>query len=163
MFTRTALGSGLSRRVIRVGGGLVAVTLGVATLSACNRPLPEVSVLSGSTVVRVQPQTYIFSGSKDARVTSGTVGSIRAVGGSQILVDVPREVASQQWSVSAISLDAQGKQTSVDSDGASSPKVTHTHTTRVLVPYATGNYFLKIASAGTDDGGVWLVQVTITG
>jgi hypothetical protein len=149
--------------VIQAGVATVAVSIAAVTLTACNRPLPEISVLSGSAVIRVQPQTYIFAGSTDTRVTSGTVGSINAAGGSQILVDVPREVASQQWSVSAISLDAQGKQSSVNSDGASSPKVTHTHTTRVLVPYATGNYFLKIASAGNADGGIWLVQVRITG
>jgi len=130
-------------------------------LTSCDRPLPAVSVLSGSTLVRVTPQTYFFNGPASARVTSGTVKSISATGGKTLLVDVPREVADQQWQVTAVTIDAQGKQSSVNVDGASSPVVTDSHSTRVVVPYATGSYYLKVLSGRGKSGGVWLVQVNV--
>ncbi len=159
---RRAASASLSRRPIRLAGAAVAVAGVMGLLSACDRPLPEVSVLSGSTVVRVQPQTYYFKDPQQARVTSGTVSTISASGGNSILVDVPREVADQQWSVSAITLDASGTQTALNAVGASSPRVSDTHSTRVVVPFGTGNYFLKVASAGGTAGGVWLIQVHVT-
>jgi hypothetical protein len=162
MLARFAPKSAPSRRATRVAGAALGVAVIATALSACERPLPQVSVLSGSTVVRVSPQTYIFTGAKDARVTSGTVASLNASGGTSLLVDVPREVADQRWNVSAITLDAQGKATAMDYTGASSPTVTNTHSTRVVVPYATGAYYLKIASAGNANGGVWLVKINIT-
>jgi hypothetical protein len=162
MLARSALRSATSRRPIRFAGAALGVAAVATLLSSCDRPLPEVSVLSGSTVVRVQPQTYYFDGPSSARVSSGTIRSIKAAGGNSILVDVPREIAGQQWQVSAVTIDAQGKQTALQVDGASSPVVTDTHSARVVVPFATGSYYLKVASANGKAAGIWLIQVDVT-
>jgi hypothetical protein len=141
MLARSVLTTATSRRPVRLLAGAVGVAAVVSVLSACDRPLPQISVLSGSTIVRVSPQTYYFDNPQKARVTSGTVSTISASGGRSLLVDVPKEVADQNWSVTAITLDAAGKQTDLD---------------------GTGNYFLKVAAAGGSAGGVWLIQVHVT-
>jgi hypothetical protein len=162
MLARPAISALLCRRPARVVAAAAGVAVLAGVLTSCDKPLPELSVLAGSTVVRVQPQTYFFNGPASTRIQSASVAQIKAAAGSSILVDVPREVAGKQWQVSAITLDSAGKQAAVAVDGASSPIVQNTHSTRVFVPYGSGTYYLKVQAQGGTAGGVWLVEVNVT-
>ena len=146
---------------------LAAAALGVAAIAtvvtACDKPTPKVTFLSGSTTTVVTAQTYCFD-TQHCRVSSSTpVKSVRVTPGTSVLVDVPRQVASQTWSVVAATQGNDGTFSQLQVDGASSGSITHSHSTRVAVPYATGQYYLIVRQqSGGKDTATWLAKVSLS-
>jgi hypothetical protein len=142
----------------RAGGLAVAVALAGGLLSACDRPVPQITLFADRTTTRVNATTYCFD-SAHCRQNS-TEASVAATAGSTILVDVPRQIANAQWLVSAYTVDSSGKKTVID--GAGSSLLHDTHTVRLLVPTSSGAYALSIQSFdGTTPTGIWNVVVQL--
>jgi hypothetical protein len=144
-------------------GALAAAAVAAVLLSACDKPIPEITLLSGSTVSQVAATSYCFnSNQRNCHVTSA-VPRITATSSSTIMVTVPRSVAESPWIVSAFRLDDQGTRTPLD--GYGSPALLQdTHSTRVAVPFGTGEYFLSVAQIeGAEQRGTWTVRVDVSG
>ncbi|WP_375480768.1 DUF2771 family protein [uncultured Jatrophihabitans sp.] len=149
----------MRRRVL----GLVAVLPCLLALGGCDKPVPGVTVLSGSTSTVIPPQKYCFdSGARACRV-SEKIRTINARSSSTLLIDVPRAVANSHWLVTAFRRDKNGKSTPLD--GFGSPDLIHgRHSTQVSVPYGTGDYFLSVAElAGGSQQGAWVARVHVIG
>jgi hypothetical protein len=146
-------------RVVAAAVGTVAVS---ALLTACDKPLPQITFLNGSATYRVSPQTYCFDAQHCRADTSRQLRSIRAAAGSTILVDVPKDVADQHWLVSAFT-ENNGQQAPVQ--GAGSAVINDSHSARVDVPadLVGGSYVLAVKSTnGQIPTGVWGVIVQVT-
>lgn len=146
---------------------LAAAALGVAAiatvLTACDKPTPRVTFLSGSTTVVVRPQTYCFDVQHCRVDTSSPVSSIKARPGTSMLVDVPRQVAAETWSVVAATEGTDQKFTQLQVDGASSGSISNEHSTRVVVPYASGSYYLIVRQeSGGKDTATWIAKVSVS-
>jgi hypothetical protein len=145
---------------------LAAAALGVAAiatvLTACDKPIPSITVLSGRTTIRVDAAKYCYDGNTKTCRTSSASGSIKATSGSSIVVDVPRQVATEHWAVAAFVKDSTGKITTIDA--ASSALVNNTHSVRLQVPAASqGSYQLSVQSfTGTTATGEWDVEVNLS-
>jgi hypothetical protein len=149
-------------RVARRAGLVAAAVLASATLTSCDKPIPNVTFLTGSTTTLVHALNYCFDAITHCHNTS-KITIINAKSNSTVLVDVPREVADQHWIVTAFSL-SKGKTTPLDGYGSS---VLHNrHSIRLPVPYASGGgsyYFLSVAEIrGAAQSGTWTVQVHVT-
>jgi hypothetical protein len=101
-------------------------------------------------------------GSCDA--VGSKIRTVKAVGGSKIMVDVPKELADAGWIVAAFTSDAAGKNTPVPTPGASSSPVHGEHSVRLVVPQVTsGGYFLQISSLRPSRQlTTWIVTVQLT-
>lgn len=148
-------------RTLSVAGAVAAVVL----LTGCQKPAPDVTVLSGSTTTVVRAQTYCFDANiKHCRIaTHGNVGSITARAGSAILVDVPRVVAAGRWNATSAVEVSSGKFQTIAGVGHASPTRHDTHSTRLTVPYGVHAYFLVVQQAGPAQTGAWVTRVTVTG
>jgi hypothetical protein len=151
------------RRPSRFAAAALGAAALASVLSACDKPTPNVTFLSDNTVSVVSPQTYCFDTNPDhcRFSTSKEIRVIHARGGSRILVDVPRQVATQSWTVTAAT---QSKNTftalGVAGDSAT---VSTGHTAKVTVPFGQGNtYYLIVKQAADGKTGAWLVEVDIT-
>ena len=145
-----------ARRAITVAVGIAVLT---GLLTACERPVPELTVLANRVVTRVNPATYCFD-SHSCRTGSASAKTVSATPGSTLLIDVPREVADGQWVVAAYTEDSGGKKTVID--GAGSTLLHDRHSVRLAVPSSTGAYALSIQSFdGTTPTGLWNVVVEL--
>ena len=156
-----------SRRYRSVLGSFAGLAVAAAGLTACDKPTPRVTVQTGNTSTTVSAQTYCFDANPDhCRVTtSGTVGTLSAVAGSSILVDVPRSVADGYWQVRSATQGTDGSFADIAADGVRSPVVHDRHSARVQVPYASGQYFLIVTEAAQGSNkatGSWVTRVVIT-
>jgi hypothetical protein len=146
----------------RVGACVVGIAAAAGLLTACSKPTPELTFLSGSTVTQVSAQTYCFDANPNhCRIgTNAKTTRLKAVSGSSIMIDVPRVVAGRTWQASAYTVEADGKPTPISDATASSP-VVHGHSTRVQVPVLTGDasYLLAVQSKGLP--GSWIAQVDV--
>lgn len=152
-------------RLTRVLAASAALASTATLLAACQKPTPEVTLLSGDTTVTVKPQTYCFDVTHCRVSNSGNVADIKARAGSQILVDVPRTVALKEWLVTSATRQSDGTFQSIQGAGVSSGTVKDTHTVKVTVPYPAGgnDYFLIIQQkSGDKASGTWVGRVTIT-
>jgi hypothetical protein len=149
-----------SRRILAAALGAVVTA---ALLSACDKPVPEVTIQSGSRTTVVSPLRYCFDSALTKCRANLTPQTVSAQSSSTLFVDVPREVAAKHWIVSAYKVDNTGKKSPLD--GYGSPSLLHDqHSTRVAVPYGTGSYFLSVAELdGTAQVGTWTVEVQVTG
>lgn len=140
---------------------ILVAAAGAATmaLAACQKPVPELTVLSGSTTVRVSPQTYCFD-TTHCRFPNTKPPTITAREGDTLLVDVPRAVAHGVWRVTS---QRRSGTTFTPIPGAPyySPVVRNSHSTTVQVPYGTGDYYLVVQQVGSTQG-TWIAQVSIT-
>ena len=144
------------RRVAAVAAGLAAA----GVLTACQKPLPEVTVLSGGTTTTVSPQTYCFD-DKHCRFPRSEVGAVAAPAGSTLLVDVPREVAHAYWSVTSAVRRNDGTFRTLKGAAFSSGTVHDSHSTRVQVPDGIGSYYLVVTQLSSSSKGSWVAEVTI--
>lgn len=143
----------------RLATAVAGVTLLCGVLTACERPVPDLTVLADRVVTRVSPATYCFD-SASCRTGTSTAKSVSATPGSTILVDVPRDVADGRWVVAAYTEDSSGKKTVID--GAGSTLLHNRHSVRLAVPSSTGAYALSIQSFnGTTPNGLWNVIVQL--
>lgn len=152
-----------SRR-LRTRAALVLVAgAGAAILTACEKPVPQVTFQSGARSVLVTPSNYCFDAARRASCKgAGGVYTLNAAAGSSINVSVPRTVADQAWIVSADVVDSTGKTQAID--GVGSNPIVDNHHARVPVPnIGVDNYLLTVTEfRGTTPTGVWQVQVNVT-
>lgn len=146
-------------KIATVAAGAAAI----ATLAACDRPVPNVTVLSGATTIVVSPQSYcpdtITSHCRFS--TSRTVNHVSAFAGSTLLVDVPHEVADKAWSVVSASQRADGTFATIPGANYTSGTIQNSHSVRLDVPYGVGSYFLVVQEKGATSNGSWIAEVTI--
>ncbi len=151
----------LRPRSIAAGlGVLAAATL----LTACDKPSPTITVLhgDGSDQVKAQPACAVFG---SCHYTQSDVRRINAAGGSQILLDVPKNLADSGWVAAAYTTDAAGtKNTALNTPGASSQPIRGKHTVTLQVPDATtGSYLIQVtALKPSNQLTTWLIGVTLT-
>jgi hypothetical protein len=152
----------MSRSTNRLVGTVLGAAVAVAVLTGCDRPTPRVTFQSGATSTLARPQTYCFDVAHCRISTGNTIASLDAHAGSTVLVDVPHEVADNSWSVTAATLGSDNKYTELQVDGASSETITNSHSTRVVVPYANGQYLLIVReSRSGKDSATWVARVTV--
>ncbi|MCW2495930.1 DUF2771 family protein [Jatrophihabitans sp.] len=132
----------------------------VASLAACTKPLPNVTVLSGDTTVVVKPQAYCADQSH-CHFPKGHVSTIKAAAGSSILVDVPRAVASKSWTLVSAVQKSNGTFQTISGANYQSGTVKNSHSTRVDVPYGVGSYFLVVTQKSATTNGSWVAEVSI--
>lgn len=162
--TTRALPAALGKvgKVGRVGTvGLVAVT---ALLTACERPAPRVTVLSGSTTTVVRPQSFCFDGDPNhCRTASKTVTTITAKAGASLLIDVPREVAKKDWAATSASQQSDGTLKELSGNGLASGPQHDRHSTRLQVPYGVASYYVVVLQLrGEAQTGSWVARVDVT-
>jgi hypothetical protein len=146
---------------------VLAVAAGVLTLAACDKPTPGVTIQSGSTSTVLKPQTYCFDAEPThcRLTTSGNVGTLRAQGGSKIMVDVPRTIASGFWQVRSATQQSDCTFKGLTAQGTSSAVVHNRHSTRVQVPIGSGDYYLIVTEApqGTNKAtGSWVARIVVS-
>jgi hypothetical protein len=150
--------SSKTTRRIASGIGLLAVT---AMLTGCNKPQPKVTVQSGGTskIVSAQPLCVLANAcSADA----SKVVHLSAATGSQILIDVPKDLSNASWAVTAFTQDQAGKNSPVGIPGTGVP-IKGKHTVRLAVPNGTGQYWVQVnALVPTKQLTTWIVSVDIT-
>jgi hypothetical protein len=133
----------MRRAIVTVAAGLAAT----AALTACDKPLPNLTVLSGSTTIVVSPQAYCA----DATHCHFP----------QLLVDVPRQVAGKPWVVVSASQKSDGTFEAITGANYTSGTITHRHTASVDVPYGVGSYYLVVTQKSASVNGSWVAEVTI--
>ncbi|MEP6598495.1 MAG: DUF2771 family protein [Actinomycetota bacterium] len=149
-------------RPTRIGVVMTGIAAVTGLLAGCDRPVPEVTLLAGNKVTQVTALKYCFDAGNRNCHQHDRPQTITVASASTILVDVPRSVARSHWLVSAFQLDAStGKKTALDGNG-SAGLLHDTHSTRVSVPYGTGDYYLSVAQIeGTEQRGTWTVRVRV--
>ncbi len=153
-----------TRRLIRSAAATLAVLAAAALLSGCTKPQPTVTVFSGSdskAVAAQAPCVILGSCAEDV----GKYAHITVRGGSQILLDAPRDLANAGWIVTAYIRDTAGKNTPLTSpQGVSTTSVIKDLVARVQVPQATsGSYFLQVSSVKPSNQlTTWIVNVELT-
>ena len=141
----------LGRAIVTAVGAIAAIT----SLSACDKPLPKITVLSGSTTVQVSPQSYCFDATH-CHFPKAPESVVHASAGSTLFVDVPREIADHPWSISSGTLSGNTLKTFVG-DNYSTGTIKNTHSARVDVPYGVGSYTLAIQA----NGKAWVTLVDV--
>lgn len=147
----------------RVRAGALSLAAGSALLlTACDKPVEKITILSGSDSKIVSPFTGVAGDLCKAGAT--TIGDIKATGGSTILVDVPKKLAEEGWFVSSFVVDSGCQLQSVPS--ATTNPVRDKHTVRVPVPQAaSGSFFMQIVPAAASKDAskktTWLVRVNL--
>lgn len=150
----------MSRRIRRVGVTIVVAGAAATLLAACDKPLPEVTVLANDTVTRLPAARYCFD-AQHCRKATDTATPIKADAGSKINIDVPKSVASQAWIVTAYTLDESNKATPIQ--GAGSTLLHGEYNARITVPYAVGSsYYIAVQRTdGTTADATWQASVEI--
>jgi hypothetical protein len=142
---------------------LPVLAAGTLMLAACQKPLPQVTVSGDGTVLNLKATGYCFSPTqcREGPVRDyGDAPSLRIDRGSDILIDVPRAVATTQWVVSGFTLDDAGTQTPID--GVGTPALHDTHSARILTTAAGSDPFYVSITQLQDSGqlnGTWVVKV----
>lgn len=142
---------------------MIAPLLAVTLLSACTKPLPTITVFSGSSASKVSAQPRCAIVTNQCKIDTNAIPELSAKGGGQILVDVPRKLAHAGWIVSAFTTDSTGKKTAIA--GAGSSPVSGDHSVRVNVPLPSGGYLLGVYPTSPSAPRVltaWFVSVHIT-
>ena len=141
--------------------GLVAAAL---LVTGCAKPQPSITVLAGdrATTVPAQPSCTIVPGNNCA--LDGTrQRTVHARSGSQLLLDVPAELADRGYIVAAYTTDGKTN-TPLSTPGASTGPMTGTLAVRLTVPsQAQGSYYLQVSALPpTRQLTTWLVLVQLT-
>jgi hypothetical protein len=137
----------------------LAASAGV--LAACDKPLPEITLQSGSDTTTVTSQSYCFDRDHCHYRKSGGIGSLHVTRGATILVDVPKDVAESEWNVRSAQVVKNGRAVALQDAGVNSGIRKDVHTARVQVPTSTNSYYLVVTSA--DKAGQWVAKVSVSG
>lgn len=142
--------------------GALAVVAAVSALAGCDKPQPTITVLSDNHAIAVQAQPVCVI-LKTCERDQKRVATVRAPGGSQILLDVPKELASGGWIAAAYTTDG-AKNTPVSTPGAQSAPIRGNHSVRLLVPAAVeGSYFVEVSALRPSDQLTnWVILVQLT-
>ena len=140
------------------GLGLAAT---VSVLAGCTKPQPGITVLSDNRarIVKAQPACTVLG---SCQPVQSRVLQVPATGGSQILLDVPKELADGGWIVAAFTSDGKTN-TALTTPGAASPPIQGRHSVRLQVPAVTeGSYYLQVtALRPTNQLTTWLLGVQL--
>ncbi len=152
------------RRVARAAAAAGGLGLAALGLTACNQPLPDVTILSDKTTVTVKPQEYCFDGksSQCHFVTSGNVPTLSAHAGATLFIDVPKAVADNVWRVTTGHFPKAGTFQAYKGDGISSGLIRDRHSTRINVPYNLTDYYVAIQQVA-GDAGTWVAEIKVHG
>jgi hypothetical protein len=141
-----------------LAGVLLAVLAAATVLTACQKPAPNVSVLSGSTFRTVSPSTYCFAATT-CRPGPLDLPEVSAAPDSKVLVDVPRQVMSRGWAVLALSLNGRKVL-------GTSGRITDSHSYQIASTVNSGQPFIvevRQFSNGKPDSSRWSFLVKISG
>jgi hypothetical protein len=149
----------------RTAGWAALFALLAAVLTACQKPLPTITVSGDGKSVVVDAANYRFADGplhepvKDV----GQAPELRVRAGSTLLVDVPRTVADNAWVVAAFTLDSAGKSHPLTGAGTASA-IHDRHTTHLATtPAGVGSYYLQVAEIrSASQVGGWILHVTTT-
>jgi hypothetical protein len=139
---------------VAVAGAAAATSL----LTACQKPLPEVTVLGGGTVVRITPSTYCF-GTDQCRKSALDLPTVTLGADDKAMIDVPSKVKSRGWQVQALSLQDITKV--LGASGA----IEDSHSYRVASNIANGDPFVVRVDElrdGKPDGSTWSFVVKVS-
>lgn len=97
------------RRRLRTTACAVGALL---ALTACEKPAPLVTVVSGGTSVHAEANTFCFEGQKPPKCAQRHEGSTRLAvrGGERVGVDVGKELVDRGWYIELSDPNAQGEQ-----------------------------------------------------
>lgn len=153
-----------SRRAVRASFALAAIAA-APLLAGCQKPLPTITVYGDGHAITVDAAAYQFPGGPTHRPVSdyGQAPTLSVQAGSDLLIDVPRQVADNAWVVAAFTLDASSKATPLAGAG-SAGALRNQHSTRVTsAPAGVGNYYLQVVELrGNQQVGGWVVHVQTT-
>lgn len=141
---------------------LAAVAAATGVLTACEKPLPQITVVGAGRVITVAPSSYCFDANRCRKPGTKGLAVVTVPADDKILVDVPRAVKSRGWQVQALSLTDNGQQI-----GSSGP-ITDSHSYKVTSGVGGGSPFIVEVDQlrnGQADGSKWsfLVSVSTTG
>ncbi|MCW2541038.1 MAG: hypothetical protein JWN95_2763 [Frankiales bacterium] len=148
-------------RSVGLLGAAVAVV--VPLLMACDKPQPTVTVFTGTKAKQVSAQPVCTIVGR-CQTDLGKIARITAASGSDILIDVPKNLAQAGWLVAAFTTDAAGKNTPLSTPGAGTSTMHGNLSTKVSVPaQSAGSYFLQVSSLKPSSQlTTWLVGVDLT-
>ena len=150
----------MHRAVPAVAGMIAAAVL----LTGCDKPQPTITVRGNDQPVTVpaQPSCTILPAGNCA-LDGARQRTVAARGGSQLLLDVPSELARRGYIVAAYTTDGKTN-TPLSTPGASTGPITGQRTVRLTVPkQAKGSYYLQVtALPPSHQLTTWLVLVQLT-
>lgn len=132
----------LRPRAVAAGLGLITLA---SVLTGCSKPQPTITVLSAdrARTVPAQPACVVLG---SCQPVQSRVPQVKAFGGSQILLDVPKALADRGWIVAAFTSDGKTN-TALSTPGAASSPIQGRHSVRLQVPPATsGSYYLQVTA-----------------
>ncbi len=113
--------------------------------------------------LNVAAARYTFpNGKEHVQITDyGRAPTLTVQPGSDLLVDVPRELATNAWVVAAFTLGPTGKTTPLAGAGSA---VHDTHSARLTAPPSSvTDYFLQVVELrGSKQAGGWILHVKVT-
>lgn len=141
---------------------LAAAAVAAGVLTACEKPLPQITVVGAGRVVTVAPSAYCFDANSCRKPGASGLPVVTVPADDKVLVDVPRAVKSRGWQVRALSLTDNGQQI-----GSSGP-ITDSHSYKVTSGVGSGAPFIVEVDQlrnGQADGSKWsfLVSVSTSG
>lgn len=84
-----------------------AVLAGALSLTACDKPLPKITIQAGSTATTVSPSSYCWDLAHCRTNSSFDLPAIKVGVDGKVLVDVPHDLVVHGWVVQALTLDGK--------------------------------------------------------
>ncbi len=145
---------------------LLALLLALAaTLTACRKPAPRITVYAAHKSIQVSAAFYIQTGGPKRNFLTdfANAPTITVPPDTKLLVDVPRAV-SLSWVVVAVTVSSTGASTPVP-NVAPAEVLRNRHTvTLAAAPASTGDYYVQVAQLrGSVQAGGWIFHVKPTG
>jgi hypothetical protein len=149
------------RRAVSALLGLIAAAV---LLVGCDKPQPAITVHAGTVAATVpaQPTCTILT-AQSCPPDADKQRTLTARGGSELVLDVPSELAKRGYLVAAYTTDGK-KNTPLRTPGASTGPITGKKEIRLTVPdQHTGSYFLQVTALPPSRRlTTWLVLVQLT-
>lgn len=153
-----------NRRAIR-GSFALAALAAVPLLAGCQKPLPTITVYGDGRSIIVDAAAYQFPGGPTHRPVTDydQAPTLSVQAGSDLLIDVPRQVADNAWLVAAFTLDASSNTTPLAGAG-SAGAIRNQYSTRVSsTPAGVGSYYLQVVELRqAQQVGGWVVHIQTT-
>ncbi|HTZ45518.1 MAG TPA: DUF2771 family protein [Jatrophihabitans sp.] len=148
----------------RAVAAVVALFAATVLLTACDKPQPTITVLSGDRATTVPAQstcTILTAGT--CALDPGKQRTVHARSGSTLLLDVPPALSDRGYIVAAYTTDGKTN-TPLSTPGASTGPTTGKLALRLAVPsQAQGSYYLQISAIPPSRQlTTWLVLVQLT-
>ncbi|MGI8666280.1 MAG: DUF2771 family protein [Jatrophihabitans sp.] len=132
----------------RLGAGALGLLALGPALAGCSKAQTGITLLSNdrSSTVAAQPAcTMLSTGGCDP--VASKQGTIQAHGGSKIVIEVPKQLASAGWIVSAYTTDGKTNTALQTPTGVSTGPLRGQRSVQLNVPTATtGSYYLQVTA-----------------